>query len=389
MLYTYLLKPIFFRFDPEKVHDFMTKTGIVLGNNALTRALVGLIYGYRGPDISKTVDGITYKTPFLLSAGFDYNGELSKILPCVSFGGEEVGSVTAKPCEGNPTPRLTRLPRSRSIMVNKGLRNDGVDAIIERLKRDRLSAEGTDVLSKRPSERAQASENEARLQQKPTPFAEEARQYPRRFVVGVSIARTNCAESVPLQAGIDDYAYSFKRLNEEDVGDYYTINISCPNSFGGEAFTTPDLLNRLLTALSDIPCEKPIYVKMPINLPWDLFNSLLKVVDIHGLNGVIIGNLNKDYGSLAVRSEAPDSYAGGISGQPCRELSTDLIRRTREAYGSRFTIIGVGGVDSPEAAQEKFDAGADLVMLITGMIYRGPGLIKKLCKAYSRRISRA
>lgn len=357
MLYENILKPILFKFDPEKVHDFFVATGEFLGSNPATRGLTGLVYDYHGPDISKTVDGIKYRTPFLLSAGFDYNGRLSEILPKISLGGEEIGSVTARPCEGNPKPRLTRLPLSRSILVNKGLRNDGVDAIIGRLKdRGKTSVRVG----------GWASEND--------------------FVIGVSIARTNDAASVPIQAGIDDYLYSFRRLNEENIGDYYTINISCPNTFGGETFTTPELLTRLLNVLKAVPCDKPVYVKMPINLTWDRFNSLLQVIAAHGLSGVVIGNLNKDYSSLSNKSEAPIAYVGGLSGKPCTHSSTDLIAKTRQSYGNRFTIIGVGGVMSPETAMEKFNAGSDLVQLITGMIYEGPGLIRKLCAGYSKSI---
>ena len=320
----------------------------------MTRGLVGLVYGYHGRDISKIVDGITYRTPFLLSAGFDYNGRLSNILSHIGFGGEEVGSVTARACEGNAKPRLTRLLESKSILVNKGLRNEGVDAVIKRLQ-------------KRKSRRGLASEAS-----------------PRKFVVGVSIARTNDAQSVPIQAGIEDYVYSFKRLNEEGIGDYYTINISCPNAFGGESFANPDLLERLLSALATVPCSKPVYIKMPINLPWDDFNALLKVIVAHKLKGVVIGNLNKDYSYLDMREEAPVAYKGGLSGKPCTHLSTDLIYKTREVYGKTLTIIGVGGVMSPETAQEKFDAGADLVQLISGMIFEGPGLVKRLCASYSK-----
>jgi dihydroorotate dehydrogenase subfamily 2 len=354
MFYKRVLKPIFFLFDPENVHDFMTRAGTILGNFKATRLVTHLLYDYRGPDISKTVDGIRYRTPFLLSAGFDYNGHLTRILPCIGMGGEEVGSVTAKPCEGNKRPRLARLPNSKSILVNKGLRNDGVDAIIKRLQKAR------------------------ELGDKNTTEA-------NRFVVGISIARTNCAETSSIEAGIEDYAYSFKRLNEENVGDYYTINISCPNAFGGEDFTTPELLDRLLAALKKIPCKKPVYVKMPINILWPRFDSLLKVIDRRGLSGIVIGNLNKDYHYLEDRREAPAVYKGGLSGKPCTHLSTDLIGKTRQAYGRRFTIIGVGGVMSPETALEKFAAGADLVQLITGMIYEGPGLIKKLDMEYARR----
>lgn len=345
-MYKHILKPILFRFDPEVVHDFFASTGEILGTNPLTRGITSLIYGYRGKEISKTVDGITYKTPILLSAGFDYNARLTRILPCISFGGEEAGSVTARSCEGNAKPRLTRLPESKSIIVNKGLRNEGVDAVIQRLK-------------KTPREAG--------------------------FIVGISIARTNdeiSAQSV--QAGIDDYVFSFKRLNEENVGDYYTINISCPNAFGGETFAKPELLSQLLSALMKIPCAKPVYVKMPINIPWDHFEQLLKIIDENKLHGVVIGNLNKDYSWLDVREEAPKEYVGGLSGKPCTHPSTDLIRKTKELYGNRFTIIGVGGIMSPETAKEKFDAGADLIQLITGMIYEGPGLVKKIAWSLRR-----
>ncbi len=151
------------------------------------------------------------------------------------------------------------------------------------------------------------------------------------------------------------------------------------------AFIVPNLLERLLAEIIKIKCNKPVYVKMPINIPWEQFDSLLKVIDKYGLQGVIIGNLNKNYDLLDFRNEAPQNYAGGISGKTCRQLSTELIRKTKKAYGSRFTIIGVGGVMSEETAMEKFEAGADLIMLITGLIYEGPSLVKKLCKSIARR----
>ena len=340
-MYKYILKPIFFKFNPESVHDFMVWFGEFMGKFWLGRWVVSVPYGYRGKDISKTVDGIMYRTPFLLSAGFDYNARLTNILNSIGLGGEEVGSTTARVCAGNPKPHLTRLPLSKSILVNKGLMNDGVDTIIERIKKNRKV---------------------------------------KGFVVGVSIARTNDDKSVSVEAGIEDYCYSFRRLNEENVGDYYTINISCPNAFGGESFIDPVLLEQLLAALKKIPCSKPVYIKMPINIPWDHFNSLLQIIDKSGYQGVVIGNLNKDYNKLDVRGEAPKEYRGGTSGKPCTHLSTELIYKTKEVYGNRFTIIGVGGVSSVETAQEKFTAGADLIQLITSLIYVGPGLVKKLCK---------
>ena len=139
MFYKRLLKPILFCFDPEAIHDVFIAFGAILGKYKMTRLLTALLYGYRGPDISKTVDGIVYCTPFLLAAGFDYNARLSGILGSIGLGGEEVGSVTARPCKGNPKPRLLRLVRSESILVNKGLKNEGVDKVIERLKKLRVT----------------------------------------------------------------------------------------------------------------------------------------------------------------------------------------------------------------------------------------------------------
>ncbi|TSC69830.1 MAG: putative Dihydroorotate dehydrogenase (quinone), partial [Parcubacteria group bacterium Gr01-1014_46] len=239
MLYKKILKPILFLFDPEGVHDCFISLGELLGRFSITRFLIALPYKYRGKDISKTVDGIRYKTPFILAAGFDYNGRLTRILPSLSFGGVEVGSVTARKCEGNSKPRLVRLIKSKSILVNKGLRNDGVDAIIKRLKT--------------------------------TPKQEN-------FIVGISIARTNDSQSSSLEDGIKDYCYSFRRLNEENIGDYYTINISCPNAFGGELFTAKESLTKLLTKLKNIPCKKPVYVKLPINMEWEKLEDLLEII---------------------------------------------------------------------------------------------------------------
>lgn len=339
-LYSSLIRPILFRFDPEQVHNGAISLGEILGHFSLTRMLVSSIYNYRGRDISRTVDGNTYRTPFILAAGFDYNARLTQILPAIGLGGVEVGSVTARPCTGNPRPRLRRLPRSRSILVSKGLRNDGVETIIPRLKK---------------------------------------RSQEKNFVIGISIARTNDANSAEVEAGIEDYCFSLKQCMAHNVGDYYTLNISCPNVFGGETFTTPSLLKKLLEAIKKVSCPKPVYVKMPINLAWEQFNELLQVIADYNLAGVIIGNLNKDYSSLDYQAEMPAQYVGGLSGKPCRDLSTSLIRRTRECYGEKFTIIGCGGVMSPSEAQGKFAAGADLIQLITGLIYEGPGLVKKLC----------
>src|ERR1035437_5870883 len=345
-LYKHALKPILFKIHPDTVHNLFISIGELAGKCVLTRKLFALFYGYRGPDISKIVDGVTYHTPILLSAGFDADGRLTQILSSLSFGGEEIGSTTAHPCEGNPLPRMTRLIRNKSLIVFKGLRNKGVDALIKKLS--------------------------------------HTKRVPN-FVIGISIARTNeQAASTDAEAGIQDYVDSFRKLNEANIGDYYTINISCPNSFTGENFIEPELLAKLLPRLREIPCTKPVYLKMPINVPWEQFKELLALADTNNIQGVIIGNLNKDYSHLKHPEDAPSAYRGGLSGTPTFALSNELIKKTRALYGSRFTIIGTGGIFTPEDAMVKFAAGADLIQMISGMVFEGPGVMKKICKRYAQ-----
>lgn len=342
-LYRRILKPILFAMNPDTAHAVFMMIGECSGNFFLSRKLFSLFYNYEGPDIGKTIDGIHYRTPVLLSAGFDTNGNLTRILPSLGFGGEEIGSITAQYCEGNPKPRMVRMPRNQSIVVFKGLRNKGVDALIQKLSHTKREKD---------------------------------------FVLGISIARTNSSDAnKSIEASIEDFATSFRKLNAANIGDYYTINISCPNAFGGETFTEPLLLQQLLTAISRIHTTKPVYLKMPINLPWEKFNELLMIADTYPINGVVIGNLNKEYSEVDFKEDCPTAYRGGLSGKPCAARSTELIRRTRETYGKRFTIFGVGGILSPKDALEKFAAGADLVQLISGMIFTGPGLINKICRA--------
>lgn len=345
-LYRRVLKPILFLFSADSVHSFFITVGEFAGRCVVAKWFLGLFYTYKGTDISKTVDGITYRTPIILSAGFDPDGQLTQVLSSLSFGGEEIGSITAHKCEGNPRPHFIRLIRNKSFVVYKGLRNNGVDALISKLSRTKRSP---------------------------------------NFVLGISIARTNeKAAAIDAEAGIRDYVESFKKLNAAGIGDYYAINISCPNAHTGETFIKPELLAQLLPRLREVHCTKPVYLKMPINIPWEQFSALTDLADENDIQGLIIGNVSKKYADLDYPEDAPTEFRGGLSGAPCRALSTELIRKTREKYGARFTIIGVGGILTPDDAMEKFAAGADLIELISGMIFAGPGLIKAICERYAK-----
>ncbi len=338
--YQRLLKPILFCFQPDLVHKVFVKIGHQISRFSALRWMLRTLYG--SPDqfqCSLTVDGVHYQSPVLLAAGFDYNGHLSKVLWDIGFGGQEVGSVTAAPCTGNPPPNTTRLIQSQSIQVFKGLRNDGAETIIKRL---------------------------------------QANPAPEKFVRGVSIAKTNSADCCTEEQGIADYCQSFRLLNQAGIGDFYTINISCPNAYGGEDFARESSLRKLTAALAQIPCQKPVYYKMPINLAWQELQPLIEVIHQSHAQGVVIGNLNKDYRALRYPQELKNNeYRGGLSGAPCRELSNELIGLTRQHY-PQMTIIGCGGILSVEDALDKLKLGANLIQLISGMIFNGPHLINEI-----------
>jgi len=335
--YRNLLKPIFFKFDPEDVHDGMTSMGNFLSRSGLTRFLTAKTFAYTSPKLVQKVAGLTFNNPIGLSAGFDKNAKLINILSDVGFGFAEIGSITLEAYEGNKKPRLFRLKKSKGLVVYYGLMNEGVRNLLPRFKK-----------------------------------------FNGKNIMGISVAKTNCLRTSSEVEGINDYYECLKILEQEKVVNYYTINISCPNTFGGEPFTTQEKLEKLLSKLSQLKITKPVFVKMPINLPSEEYDSLLKVCVKYKITGVIIGNLTKVRDPLLIKDQIPEHIMGGISGKPTKELSNELIGYTYKKYGKSLVIIGVGGVFSAADAYEKIKLGASLIQLITGMIFMGPQLIGEI-----------
>ena len=336
--YKYFAKPFLFLKDPEDVHDNITSFGRRLGGSETTRQLVKSLFNFEDVSLEQEVLGIRFKNPIGLSAGFDKDANLVNILDCVGFGFMQAGTVTDKPYIGNPKPRLYRLPDSKGLVVYYGLKNIGATKIIKRVKENKSV----------------------------------------NFPISMSIGKTNCKETATDKSGIEDYYNCFKKVIKSDVGDFYTINISCPNTFGGEPFTTPARLKSLLNKLYTLEINKPVFIKMPINPPWKEFRKLLDVAVSFGVEGVIIGNLNKDRKDKAIKDTIPSNVKGSISGKPNKKLSNGLIEKTYKHYNDKFVIVGVGGVFSGKDAYEKIRKGATLVQLITGMIYEGPQLIGEI-----------
>ena len=336
--YKKAVKPLLFAQEPERVHERMLRTGRLLGRSGLTRSLVKGLFSYQRTMLEQEVFGLKFRNPVGLSGGFDKDADLVNILPSVGFGYFQVGSVTAKPYEGNRRPWLYRLPKSKSIIVNYGLKNIGAKRVIEKLKRSRLG----------------------------------------EVPVSISVAKTNCKETADDEAGIEDYCECLVLLSESGVGDMYTLNISCPNAFGGEPFTDSGKLERLLIRVGELGLEKPVLVKMPVDLVWDDFKFLLDVILRHKCRGVIISNLTKDRSGVSLHDDILDETKGGLSGKPTERKANGLISRTYKYCGDRLIIVGVGGIFSAEDAYEKIRRGATLVQLITGMIYEGPQLIGQI-----------
>jgi dihydroorotate dehydrogenase (fumarate) len=340
-IYRIAVKPVLFRQKPDDVHNRMIKGASYLQRSRLADGLLSANWSYRNPMLTQTLHGITFENPVGLSAGFDKNFQLLPMLKAIGFGFMEGGSLTFRACDGNPRPWFYRLPKTKSLVVHAGLANEGVEAIT------------------------------VRLQAYPANTFEH-------FPLNISVAKTNSPEACDEKNAIQDYIGSLKKIKKSGVGNMITLNISCPNTFGGEPFTTPARLEHLLAEVDKLRLDQPIFVKMPVNLEWREFSQLLRVIVKHAVTGVTISNLTKDRRRAHLKDILPDDVQGGLSGKPTFELSNELIAKTYRHYGDRLTIIGVGGIFSAEDAYTKIKLGASLVELITGMIFEGPQLIGQI-----------
>lgn len=327
--YRWILKPIFFRIDPETIHDRMSAFLHFLGKFALTRKIAYVCWGFRDTALEQNILGIKFKNPVGLSAGFDKNAEMINIMPSLGFGFTEVGSITEKSYDGNKKPRLYRLPLYKTLRVNYGLKNLGAETVHRQLQ-DKTWA----------------------------------------IPVGISIAKTNVPKTSEVNTGIKDYFFTYKIF--QDTSNYFTINISCPNTCEEKPiFAEPENLDLLLIKIFSIPKTKPVFIKLSPDLPETQLNKILEICGKYPVDGFICTNLTK------VNLFNHAGY-GGFSGKAVAELSNDTIRKVYKFFGGQKIIIGSGGIFSAADAYRKIKAGASLVQLITGMIYEGPQLISDI-----------
>lgn len=338
--YTKLVKPLFFLMDAEDAHNSCTKFGVLLGKLGITQTLTRIVFSFSHPSNKKVIDGITFPNQVGLAAGFDYNGQLTGILPDLGMGFHTIGTVTYLPYEGNKKPRLGRFLESKSLLVNKGLKSLGAITIAKNLT-------GINF----------------------------------RIPTGISVASTNKFFETQAEQILDILKTFSVFENSKVKHAYYELNISCPNTFGGEPYTTPQRLKTLLDAVEALHISKPIYVKMPIDQSKKETLELLNVIKEYTIAGVIFGNLTKDKTNPDVTQSEREKWKtvkGNLSGKPTWQRSNELVKLTRRNFGSRFTIIGTGGVFNGSDAVKKVELGADLIQIITGMIFEGPQTIGEI-----------
>jgi dihydroorotate dehydrogenase len=269
-------------------------------------------------------------------------------MPSVGFGFMEVGAITRFPYEGNKGLRCARLPDDNSLIIYYGLKNTGAEAIGKRLERMKF-----------------------------------------RFPVGVNIAKTNRAD-IKGEKSVTDYVETYKMLAH--YFSYVTLNVSCPNAQDGVLFQDPAMLDTLLAAIAKEKKERPVFLKISSHLSIDEVDAIIAVVKKYLLvDGFVVGNLSKKRDILHLRSskEALDVIPeGGISGAPIKALTTDMIRHIYKKTNGKYILIGLGGVFTAEDAYEKIKAGASLVQLVTGLIYEGPLMVKRINKGLVKLLAR-
>jgi dihydroorotate dehydrogenase len=324
------LRPVLFRLgggDAEKAHEFTLRRLARLGPRA--RAVLRARYAVADP---VEVFSVRFPNPVGLAAGMDKNGVALPAWPALGFGFVEVGTVTAHAQPGNDRPRLFRLRDSEAIINRMGFNNAGAAALAARL--DELG--------------------------------------PLGYPLGISLGKSKVT---PLEAAVEDYLASYNALQRH--ADYIAINVSSPNTPGLRTLQDGAALASLLGALVG---RTPVLVKIAPDLTEPAIAELLEVCLAHGAAGVIATNTTLGRDGLAATDQARATEAGGLSGRPLTERARKVVHFVHEETGGRLPIIGVGGIVEPDDAARLFDAGASLVQLYTGFVYRGPALVKAVAR---------
>ncbi|MBX3164413.1 MAG: quinone-dependent dihydroorotate dehydrogenase [Bacteroidetes bacterium] len=329
-----LAKFFLFKLNPEKAHHL---TFSLIKNRFVLR-IIGALYNKQHASLKRTVFGIEFKNPVGLAAGLDKDAVAFNEFGKMGFGFVEIGTLTPKPQSGNPPPRLFRLIKNEALINRMGFNNQGVISATQRLRQ----------------------------------------RHDDTLIIGGNIGKNKIT---PNERAVDDYVFCFNELY--DVVDYFVVNVSSPNTPNLRALQDKEPLTVLLNTLQKLNESKrkpkPILLKIAPDLTDTQLDDIIEIVKYTNIAGVIATNTTISREGLNYKQTDIEKIgAGGLSGKPLTERSTQVIRYLKQKSGNAFPVIGVGGIHSAEDALEKLEAGADLIQLYTGFIYEGPKLIKEI-----------
>ncbi|MDB9321176.1 quinone-dependent dihydroorotate dehydrogenase [Nodularia spumigena CS-591/04] len=349
-IYQVAISPLLFNFlktDPEWLHQQTIRSLSWLSqtsnpsahwvNQRLQHSLC-----LKDPRLGQNLFGLNFPNPLGLAAGFDKDGIAANIWSSLGFGFAELGTVTFVAQPGNPRPRLFRLPLDQAALNRMGFNNSGAAAMAARLAQDRQ---------------------------------ELACSIP----IGINLGKSKVT---PLEAAAGDYLNSFRLLKE--LGDYFVVNVSSPNTPGLRSLQDASMLSAILDLLhQENPAQKPIFVKIAPDLEWEAIADIIALAKTYQLAGIIATNTTIRRDGLKTQvikqtGKSPLDEAGGISGAPVRDRSTEVIRFIWQQTQGKIPIIGVGGIFTPEDAWQKITAGASLIQVYTGWIYQGPMMVRRI-----------
>ena len=338
-MYKSLVRPLLFCFDPEKVHYFTFSLIRLISKIPFVPNIIRSLFQVNDKALERNLFGLTFKNPVGLAAGFDKNAVLYNELANFGFGFIEIGTVTPKGQVGNPKKRLFRLKDDQGIINRMGFNNEGLDAAITQLKKNK-----------------------------------------GRLIIGGNIGKNT--NTTP-EGYTSDYLECFNAMHP--YVDYFVLNVSCPNVGSHAKLNDKAYLEELIgvvqKANATFEMQKPILLKIAPDLNQNQLDEIVELIAATKIEGVIASNTSVSRDNLMASQERLTEIGnGGVSGQPLKEKSTQVIKYLAEKSNKAFPIIGVGGIHSAQDALEKIEAGADLVQIYTGFIYEGPGLIKAINK---------
>jgi len=340
LIYKYFLKPTAFLFDPERAHHLGTSFFKIVNNIPIIGTLTKMSLKKDDPRLETEFLGLKFSNPIGLAAGFDKDGKYYNTMSALGFGFIEIGTVTPLPQEGNPKQRLFRLPKDNGVINRMGFNNEGVDALVERLKNRKKS----------------------------------------NIIIGGNIGKNKIT---PNEEAISDYEICFEKLYP--YVDYFVVNVSSPNTPNLRSLQDKEPLTKLLRHVISLKStkekKKPVLLKIAPDLTDGQLDDILDILKTENVDGIIATNTTISRENLNTSVQKIKEIGnGGLSGLPLRNRSLEVVRYLR-TKNSSIPIIGVGGISEPQDALNMLKAGANLIQIYSGLIYQGPSFVKKIKKA--------